>query len=167
MSEEQQLPEYPPRGGNTVLEITTGNPSNPRTFKLSSARHRFMPFLNGIELILPELLKTLEPEAPSPYATEQQVRFAASNTVLTLSDYVLIVDCTAGNVVVSLPSATNMGVTFVIVKKDSTGNTVTVSTFGNDTIEGMPSKILGSQWAKCVLTADGVSNFIDEAAGGV
>lgn len=166
MSEAGQEQEFPPRGGNTVFELEVGPPSNPRKFRLSSARHRFLPFLNAIELALPELLKRLEPEAAQVYPGEAPVRFAAADTTLTLSDYVLDCDASAASFTVTLPSATNQGVTFVVVKKDVGANTITVVPFGADTIQGGASKVLSAQWQKCVLTADGVNCWIDEAVGG-
>jgi hypothetical protein len=48
---------------------------------------------------------------------------------------------------------------------DSTANAVTVTPFGNDTIEGGPSKTLASQYDKAILTANGVSAWIDEGTG--
>lgn len=74
----------------------------------------------------------------------------------------ILCDCSAGSIIVSLVSATKAGKTLVIVKVDSTANTVTVTPFGNDMIEGDPSKTLAAQYDKAILTANGVSVWLDE-----
>ena len=169
MSESRRSPEreeeYPPRAGNTELTIVSGPPTNPRTFTFSSPHHHFTRGLNGVMLVLPELLERIAPEEAGVYAPGQNVRQTAVNTVATESDYLILCDCSAGGIAVSLFSATKAGRTLVIVKVDSSGNAVTVTPFGNDTIESAASKTLTAQYDKVILTANGVSTWIDEGTG--
>jgi hypothetical protein len=111
---------------------------------------------------LPELIQRIEPEPGEEIVAERNVRRAAANTTLTDSDYMLEVDCSAGCVTVSLPSATHMGDEFVVVKIDATANSVTLVPFGNDTLQGSASKSLTVQYDKIRLVADGVSMWIIE-----
>lgn len=154
--------EYPPQSGNTELSLVVGSPANPRTFTFSSPHRHFSPELNRVMLVLPELISRVSPEEAEVYAPEQNVRQVAVNTTATESDYLILCDCSAGGIIVSLVSATKAGKTLVIVKVDSTANAVTVTPFGNDTIEGNPSKTLSTKYDKAILTADGVSTWIDE-----
>jgi hypothetical protein len=78
-----------------------------------------------------------------------------------MGDSVIIVDTSMGDVTVSLPSATHSGKRLIIVKETSDGNSVTVTPFGNDTIQNDVSKTLSTQWQKAILKADGVSNWLD------
>lgn len=163
--EDRREDEYPPQAGNTSLTIVTGPPSNPRTFTFSSPHRHFSPELNRVMMNLPELLERISPEESEVYQAEQNVVRKAANYTATLSDYLVLCDASAGGFVVSLPTATAMGKTLVIVKTDSTGNAITLTPFGNDTIQGSTSLSLSAQWAKAILTADGVTTWIDEGTG--
>jgi type IV secretory pathway TrbF-like protein len=113
--------------------------------------------------LLPELLERLGPVEAAPYAGTVNVRRVAANTTATPSDGMILCDASAGAFVVQLPTAVNVGLTLVIVKVDTSGNAITVTPFGNDTIESGTSKTLAAQWQKLVITADGVSAWIDES----
>jgi hypothetical protein len=111
--------------------------------------------------LLPELLGRLQEEEAEVYGEGQTVRFTAVSTSVTETDDVILCDCSAGAIVVSLFSATKAGGTLIIVKVDSTANAVTVSAYGNDLIEGSASKTLSSQYDKAILLANGVSEWLD------
>jgi hypothetical protein len=121
--------------------------------------------LNRVMMVLPDLIDRISPEEAEVYAAEQNVVRKAANYTATMSDYLILCDASAGAFVVSLPSATHVGKTLVIVKVDSTANAVTVTPFGNDTIEGASSKTLSAQYDKIIVTADGVSTWLDEGTG--
>jgi hypothetical protein len=128
----------------------------------SSPQKHFFQGLNAAIMSVPEILNRLAPEEPEVYAGEQNIRQTAVSTTATESDYMILCDTSAGGLVVSLFSATKAGRTLVIVKVSNDGNAVTVTAFGNDTIEGATAKSLTSQYQKAILTADGVSTWIDE-----
>ena len=72
----------------------------------------------------------------------------------------VLVDATAGNMVVNLPAATlRKGSQLVISKVDASANTVTVNRAGSDTVEGATSVVLTAQWDKLVLLSDGVASW--------
>lgn len=144
------------------LTLTTGTAEAPRSFVFSAPSHRFASELNRLMVVLPDLINRLGLEEAGVYAAEQNVRQTAVSTAATESDYLMLCDCSAGGIIVSLVSATKAGKTLVIVKVDSTANAVTVTPFGNDKIEGLSSKTLASQYDKAILTADGVSTWLDE-----
>jgi hypothetical protein len=140
----------------------SGPTSNPRTFTFSSPHRRFDPALEAVMLRLPTLLELLAPAEAGPYAGQQNVVRKAANYVATASDYMILCDASAGGFVVQLPTAVNVGLTLVIAKVDTSGNAITITPFGNDTIEGGSSKTLSARWQKLVITADGVSAWVDE-----
>jgi len=63
------------------------------------------------------------------------------------------------------PSATLQGKALILIKETSDANTVTITPFGNDTIEASTSKTLSTQWQKAILKADGVANWLDLGTG--
>jgi len=78
--------------------------------------------------------------------------------------YILGVDCTNGNVVITLPSIGDLDITIpftVCIKKtDSTANTVTVNRASTDTIDGDTSLSFGVQFAGVIFFAEtSPSNF--------
>ena len=157
--EHEEHEEHAPQS----LTLTTGTALAPRNFVFSAPSRRFASELNRLMMVLPDLLERISPEEAEVYAGEQNVRQTAVSTTATESDYLILCDCSAGGIIVSLFSATKSGRTLVIVKVDSTANAVTP--FGNDTIEGDPSKTLASQYDKAILTANGVSTWLDEGTG--
>lgn len=60
-----------------------------------------------------------------------------------------------------LPAASSVANGFMVIikKTDSSGNTVTVTPNGADTVEGISSFVLGSQYAFVALVSDHVSNW--------
>ena len=76
----------------------------------------------------------------------------------------ILVDASGGAVTVTLPAANSgvvggvlFGPVIRIKKIDASGNAVTISRAGADTIEGANTMSLAVQWDKVTLAADGVS----------
>lgn len=157
--------DYAPQAGNEALVLTCGPMAYPVTFNYSSPHHHFHSGLNRILMVLPELLSRLVPPGELPYEAEGNVRNVVANATATVSDYMILCDASAGAFDVSLPTATAMGKTLIIVKVDSSVNAVTVVPFGNDRIQGAASLSLSAQWAKAILSADGVSGWLDQGTG--
>jgi len=88
------------------------------------------------------------------------VKTIAANYVLTLDDTGLVlVDATAGNVTVTLPSAVALGglpIRYQFVRLDTSANSVTINRAGTDTIEGAASKTL-NPYGRIILVGDGAS----------
>jgi hypothetical protein len=112
-------------------------------------------------LLLPELISRISPEEAEAYGEGLNVRQVAAKTTATESDGVILCDCSAGAIVVTLFSATKSGRELIIIKTDATSNAVTISCFGADDIEGSPSKTLSAQNEKAILLANGVSSWYD------
>jgi adenine/guanine phosphoribosyltransferase-like PRPP-binding protein len=68
-------------------------------------------------MLLPDLIERISPAEGEVYAGEQNVRQTAVSTTATDSDYLILCDCSAGGIIVSLVSATKAGKTLVIVRK--------------------------------------------------
>lgn len=64
------------------------------------------------------------------------------SAVGTLGEYVLLVDATAGNITINLPTAVGNTAKFTIKKIDSSANTVTVDGNSTETIDGDLTKVI-------------------------
>lgn len=77
----------------------------------------------------------------------------------------VLVDATAAARTISLPDPTAddeaVGVRFVIIKKDSSVNAVTVDTTGSPTINGAASQSLSSQYDSITVFNDGSEWYIE------
>jgi hypothetical protein len=82
-------------------------------------------------------------------------------TILLETDHYLTIDATGGNRTLTLPAADDgKGVTYKIKRVDSSGNTVTISPDGSDTVEGGASMSM-SAGQVAELVSDGTSNWVD------
>jgi hypothetical protein len=88
----------------------------------------------------------------------QQFTTVTANTTLTNLEYCVLVDCTAGPVTITLPSAVGVAYTPVIKKKDSTANAVTI--VGGGTIDGQSSLIILYQNSSVSLNSDNANWWI-------
>src|SRR6185369_5924808 len=88
------------------------------------------------------------------------VTYTSGTTTIASTDFFVIADATSGNVTLNLPAANAMGAGKTaglrIKRKDSTGNTVTISRAGSDTIDGGTSTTLAAPASKD-FESDGVS----------
>jgi hypothetical protein len=86
---------------------------------------------------------------------------ATTYTVGT-SDTVVFADATSANITISLPSAlTFNGYRFYVKRTDSSGtNTVTISRSGSDTIDGVASVTLNTQYMAIGLVSNGSNWYI-------
>ena len=82
------------------------------------------------------------------------IAFADSPYAMLDSDRFLLVDTSAGNVVVNLPLAVDAEPHLFGIKKSDVNNTVTVNATGGDLIDGVASKTLNQKWAILVLIPD-------------
>jgi len=91
-------------------------------------------------------------------AISTQVTAVSSNITLTQSHSVVLVSASGGAVTITLPSAVGIaGRQYVIKKDDVTANTVTVDPAGTETIEGVATASLPSQWHWIVIISDGTN----------
>lgn len=83
-----------------------------------------------------------------------------ANYTATTIDRVIFVDCTAGNITISLPQASpSLNIFYVIKKIDSTTNVCTISPFAGDTIELTTSQKLGTQNDVVTLVSNSATNW--------
>lgn len=65
------------------------------------------------------------------------------------------VDATSGNLSIQLPDAASVeGELWAVKKEDSTGNTVTMTTTGGDTIDGAATAVLDTENEVVTVLAD-------------
>jgi len=83
--------------------------------------------------------------------------FATKNASypMTAADFAILGDASVGVITITLPPASNAGTLVFIVKKDSSGNNVSIVGAGADTIEGITPLNLAAQYQKRLLIADG------------
>lgn len=87
--------------------------------------------------------------------------FADTGYIASVADYTILGDAVGGAVVLNLPTAVGIsGKIYNFKKVDATGNAVTVTPNGAETIDGAPNKALAVQWASVTLQSDGANWLI-------
>lgn len=81
---------------------------------------------------------------------------SAAATTLSLSDVTVVCDATSGAITATLPSAASAaGREYVIKKKDSSANAVTLKGNGSELIDGANTKATTTQYATIRAQSDG------------
>jgi hypothetical protein len=84
-----------------------------------------------------------------------------ANYTATAADHIIIVDATAGTRAITLPSAVGLdGRQYIIKKKDSSSNTVSITANGTETIDGDGTILMSIQWQVRTLVSDGANWMI-------
>jgi len=84
-----------------------------------------------------------------------------ANYTVTAKDSIIAVDSTLGVLAIALPSAIGIaGREYTVKKVDNSGNWVSVSCSGADTIDGVPFKLLNTQYAYLIVVSDGYNWMI-------
>jgi hypothetical protein len=84
-----------------------------------------------------------------------------SSYTITVSDTVVLANAASSNLTVTLPAASGTnGYRFYIKRIDSSGNTVTIGRTGADTIDGLSSFTLDSQYTAIGLISNGSAWYI-------
>jgi len=167
MSESKRHAEHEENHGTTELEIAVGAVERPRTFKLRSPHRTFNAQTNSVMLILPELLSRILPEEEEAYLGLKTITRKSAAYTCTISDDIVICDASAASFNVSLPSATALGKSLIIVKGDDSANPISILPFGNDLIEGAASLSLSAQYDKAIFCSDGISTWLNLGKGEV
>jgi hypothetical protein len=82
-----------------------------------------------------------------------------TSRTVTGGDYILLVDCTAGNVTLTLPAANLRNQMLYIKKVDNTVNKVIIAAAGSDKIDGYATQELLYEDEDMPIVADGVSEW--------
>jgi hypothetical protein len=93
----------------------------------------------------------------APYVT------TISSTVTiteTSGDNIYKVDCTSGNITITLPTAVSNTAKYTFEKIDSSANTLTVDADGTETINGVTTKVIGVRYKSFTIVSDN-SNWVD------
>jgi hypothetical protein len=84
-----------------------------------------------------------------------------ANYTATATDYTILTDATAGAITISLPDASSLsGKTYIIKKTDSSSNAVTIDPNGSQTIDGVTTYTLSTQYKYVTVQAYGGSWLI-------
>ena len=86
---------------------------------------------------------------------------ANGTTSLNATHSVVLGNAASGAVTINLPQASTVpGRTYTFKKKDTTTNTITVSAYSGDTIEGKLTYVMSKQWQGIALISDGVNGWV-------
>jgi len=93
---------------------------------------------------------------PVPWRNGHTTTVTTAYTV-TGRDQLILANASSGAFAVSLPSVASVpaGYKYTIVKTDSSANIVTIATSSGQTINGVATQLLGSQYAKMTVISDG------------
>ena len=95
------------------------------------------------------------PASASPLGTK------TSNYAMTTADGVILVDATAGPVIITLPAAAgNDGFRATIKKIDTTAHIVTIAPAGSETIDGNANLTISAPYTSIELISDGANWFV-------
>lgn len=87
-------------------------------------------------------------------------RTVTAAATVALSDYLIACDATSAPFTLSLPAVKDAkGMSFLVVKTDSSANAVTIDGSGSETINGATTLVLSRQWNGVELYCNGVSWF--------
>lgn len=90
----------------------------------------------------------------------QNIRSVSVNTTLTTSDNIVLVNASSGSVNIILPSAAaDAAVILYIQKTDSSVNAVNILAGAGDTIQGLSSASLISEYETIEIVSNGITNW--------
>lgn len=84
---------------------------------------------------------------------------SGDTTVTSASNTNIYADATSAGITVTLPAASTTDKKFLVKKIDSSGNTVTITRAGSDTIEGSNTVVLSAQYQWLVIQSDGTATW--------
>lgn len=85
----------------------------------------------------------------------------SANTTLDYTYYTVLVDASGGNRTITLPpAATTPGRIYIIKKIDATANTVTIDANGAETIDGVLTKVINTQWSGYTVQSTGTNQTV-------
>ena len=91
-------------------------------------------------------------------STQLKVTTATTSATLDTTYYYVNADATSGAIVLTLPTAIGISGTVYIVKKtDSSANTVTITPFGAQTIDGVANEVISAQYDSISIISDGAN----------
>lgn len=87
---------------------------------------------------------------------QQVPRSVTAAATVALSDYLVACDATSAGFTLTLPAVKDAkGMSFLVVKTDSSANAVTIDGSGSETINGATTFVLAAQWSGATLYCDG------------
>ncbi len=95
-------------------------------------------------------------------AAASYIASISTDTTLSAAHHTVLVDATAGNVVITLPTAASafsggIGRVYNVKKVDASANTVTVDGSGAETIDGAATQVLTDQYQSMTIQSNGTS----------
>lgn len=109
---------------------------------------------SGVSVGNPCGIKLINGQTPYP------VRAVSTSQTVRVIDEVLLVDASGGARVITLISAVATPNSYTVKKVDSSGNTVTITAAGAETIDGAGTKVLSSQWETATVVPSGGNWYV-------
>lgn len=138
------------------FKITIADGTQSREFEFIAPSKEYGQSLLSILNLTPEIVSRISPAETLEFPS----RIVSLDTLVTDSDFSLIVDATAGPVTITLPFASTGGKIIIVTKADASGNSVTLESSGLDEFSSGADVVLSSQWSKALLLSDGVNTWI-------
>jgi hypothetical protein len=85
----------------------------------------------------------------------QPIAAITADHTATIAEDTFLVDATAGNVTVTLPSAANTALRYTVKKADASAHTVTIAAAAGQTIDGAASIAITARWTALTLIPSG------------
>lgn len=119
--------------------------------------------LAGTETFTNKTLTT--PTLTTPTTNGVKYAYAEKSGAYTMvaTDYMVLVDTTAGNVTITLPTAVGIAGTVYVIKKKVAGNTLTIDGNGAETIDGSATVSLTTQYDYRMIMSEGANWMIISA----
>jgi Head domain of trimeric autotransporter adhesin len=156
-------------GGNTAYLYSTGNNL---AIGNSSASRDIMIFTGGTSAANERMritgtgnvgigtnapTSTLQVNGSAAYA----IATKTANYTATASDYTIVCNNTSGAITITLPAAsTAAGRVYVVKKISAVFNNVTIDANASETIDGVTTRVLSSQYESVMIQCDGTSWYI-------
>lgn len=104
---------------------------------------------DNVTTTYPTGIKIIDGQKSFPVVTK------TANYTAKVTDEVILVDATSGNVTITLISASRTPNKYTVKKIDSSANTVTVAAASGQNIDGDTTKVLSGQWDKTTVIPSG------------
>lgn len=94
------------------------------------------------------------------FASQDTGKPVTSARAVDPADTVLLCDCSAGNVTLTLPPAANARGAYRIKKTDASLNIVTIASAGSETIDDSPTQTINDQYDSLDIVSDRANWYI-------